>query len=211
MRISEVFHSIQGEGPFAGLPTVFARFTGCDLRCRWCDTAYAFHGGERLGRAALIARMEAFPCRRGCLTGGEPLLQPELPALCGELLDRGWSLSVETGGHRDLGALPAAVTRVVDVKCPGSGEGGTFLAANLGHLHPGDELKFVVASLADADWALDFCRSLPALPGVRRRLSPVHGALALPELAARLLASGLDAGLALQLHKFIWSPDARGV
>jgi len=211
MRLTEIFHSIQGEGPFVGLPTVFTRFTGCDLRCAWCDTAYAFDGGERVERAEVVARMEAFPCRRGCLTGGEPLLQPELPALSAELLARGWELSVETGGHRDLAAIPEAVTRVVDVKCPASGENGSFLEGNLALLRPGDELKFVVASLADAGWAFEFCRALPPLPGVRRRLSPVHGAVELPALAAMILASGLDAGLALQLHKFVWRPDARGV
>lgn len=211
MRVSEIFHSIQGEGPFAGLPTVFARFVGCDLRCAWCDTAYAFEGGETLPLEEVVGRMEAHPCRRACLTGGEPLLQKELPALCERLLARDWTVSVETGGHRDLSALPAAATRTVDVKCPDSGEGGSFLESNLALLRPGDELKFVVASLADADWALAFCRSLPPLEGVRRRLSPVHGAVELPALAERILAGGLDVGLALQLHKFVWRPDARGV
>lgn len=211
MRVSEIFHSIQGEGPFAGLPTVFVRFTGCDLRCAWCDTEYAFHGGESLSRAEVVERLEAFACRRACLTGGEPLLQKDLPRLCEDLVARGWSLSVETGGHRDLAALPEAVTRTVDVKCPGSGEGGSFLESNLACLRAGDELKFVVASLDDADWALAFCRGLPPLEGLRLRLSPVHGSVDLQALAARALASGQDVGLALQLHKYIWRPDARGV
>jgi 7-carboxy-7-deazaguanine synthase len=211
MRVHEIFHSLQGEGPFQGFPTVFVRFTGCDLRCVWCDTAYAFHGGREMSMEEILATVAAFPCRRLCLTGGEPLLQRELPALAQALLDTDWSVSVETGGHRSLEALPAAVTRVVDVKCPGSGEGGHFLPANLALLRPGDELKFVVADWADLDFALDFHRRQPIPPGVTCRVSPVWGALDLPELARRLLAGGRDLALALQQHRQVWGAEATGV
>ena len=211
MQLSEIFLSLQGEGPFQGLPTVFARFTGCDLRCVWCDTAHAFHGGRPVTLAELLLELGALPCRRICLTGGEPLLQKQLPELMRRLLAEGWSVSLETGGHRSLAEVPAAVTRVVDVKCPGSGAGGSFLPANLACLHPGDELKFVVADWADVDFALDFVRTQPLPTGVRCRISPAWGALDLPELARRILESGLDVALALQLHKQIWGAEAQGV
>jgi len=211
MTLSEIFHSIQGEGPFQGLPTVFVRFTGCDLRCLWCDTTHAFHGGRAIDRAELIQTMMAFPCRRACLTGGEPLLQRELPELARELVAQGWSVSLETGGHRSLEGLPPEVTVVADVKCPGSGEAGSFLMENLHHLKPGDELKFVVASLEDVDFALDF-QARHAIPqGVRCCLSPAWQALDLPALARRITESGQDMALGLQLHKIIWGAEAQGV
>jgi 7-carboxy-7-deazaguanine synthase len=211
MQISEIFLSLQGEGPFQGLPTVFARFTGCDLRCTWCDTAHAFHGGRALSLDELLLELNAHPCRRICLTGGEPLLQKNLPELMRRLLDGGWSVSLETGGHRSLAEVPVGVTQVVDVKCPGSGEGGSFLPANLDHLRPGDELKFVVADWADVEFAFGFLRGQTLPPGVTSRISPAWGCLDLPDLARRIVESGLDVALALQLHKQIWGAEARGV
>jgi 7-carboxy-7-deazaguanine synthase len=211
MVVSEIFHSIQGEGPFQGLPTVFVRFTGCDLRCSWCDTAYAFHGGRPMSQPEILAAVAAYPTRRLCLTGGEPLLQKELPALARALLDEGWGVSVETGGHRTLADLPTGVTRVVDVKCPGSGAGGSFLEENLALLRPGDELKFVVADWGDLAFAVAFCRERTIPGGVICRVSPAWGALDLPELARRILDSGQDLALGLQLHKQIWGAEARGV
>jgi 7-carboxy-7-deazaguanine synthase len=211
MTITEIFHSIQGEGPFQGHPTVFVRFTGCDLRCRWCDTAHAFHGGQSITREVLVERLAAFPCRRACLTGGEPLLQHELPELASALIQANWSLSLETGGHRPLAGLPPALTIVADVKCPGSGEGGSFLLENLAHLKRGDELKFVVADEADVDFALSFHASQPIPPGVRACISPAWGALDLPALARRIVDSGQDVVLGMQLHKIIWGAEAQGV
>ncbi|MDP2360701.1 MAG: radical SAM protein [bacterium] len=211
MNITEIFHSLQGEGPHQGFPTVFVRFTGCDLRCSWCDTAYAFHGGRAMTIEEILAAVMAFRCRRVCLTGGEPLLQKDLPRLAEALVDNGLLVSVETGGHRPLATLPARLTLVVDVKCPGSGEGGRFLEENLRLLKPGDELKFVVADWADLDFALEFCRSRQIPAGVTSRISPAWGALDLPELARRILASGQDVSLALQQHKLIWGAEARGV
>jgi 7-carboxy-7-deazaguanine synthase len=211
MRVNEIFHSLQGEGPFQGWPTVFIRFTGCDLRCVWCDTAHAFHEGESRFLDEVLDSLRAQSCRRVCLTGGEPLLQKDLPLLMRQLLAEGWQVSLETGGHRSLADVPAGVTQVVDVKCPGSGEGGSFLSDNLGRLRAGDELKFVVADWRDVDFALDFLAGNPRPAGVAARISPAWGALDLPRLARRLLDSGQDVALALQQHKQIWGAEARGV
>lgn len=211
MTICEIFHSIQGEGPFQGHPTVFVRFTGCDLRCVWCDTTHAFQGGQSISRQELIQRLTAYPCRRACLTGGEPLLQHEMPELVRDLLREGWSLSMETGGHRSLTGLPPELTVVADVKCPGSGEGGSFLLENLGMLKAGDELKFVVADQADVDFALAFHATQSIPRGVRCCISPAWGALDLPALARRIVDSGQDVVLGMQLHKIIWGTEAQGV
>jgi len=210
MRVSEIFLSIQGEGTRAGRPCAFVRFTGCDLRCTWCDTAYAFQGGEERSREAIVAALDAMPARLVCLTGGEPLLQPELPALCADLLARGWEVTVETHGRRDTSALPAGVVRIVDVKPPGSGEVTTDFAY-LDALRPHDEVKFVVASEADFAWSAEVARR-HRLPGrVAVLFSPVFGRVEASDLVAWLLASGLEARLSLQLHKLVWGPDRRGV
>src|SRR5512136_2522401 len=137
MRVTEIFHSIQGEGSRAGRPCVFVRFTGCDLRCGYCDTAYAFEGGREMSREEILAEVERHPTRFVLLTGGEPLLQRDLPALAGELLARGWEVAVETHGQRPLDALPPGVVRIADVKTPGSGEEARELGW-LARLHPGD-------------------------------------------------------------------------
>ncbi len=210
MRVSELFLSIQGEGTRAGRPCAFVRFTGCDLRCTWCDTAYAFQGGEERPRAEVVAALEALPTRLVCLTGGEPMLQPELPDLCRDLLARGWEVTVETHGQRDTASLPAEVVRILDVKPPGSGEVTTDFAYLEG-LRPHDEVKFVVASEEDFRWSAEVARR-HRLPGRATVLfSPVAGRVAPADLVAWLLASGLEARLSLQLHKIVWGPDRRGV
>ena len=210
MRVSEIFFSIQGEGTRAGRPCVFVRFTGCDLRCVWCDTAYAFHGGAERSRGEILAEVERYPCRLVLLTGGEPLLQPELPALARDLLDRGYEVTVETHGQLPLGALPREVIRIADVKTPGSGEVATDLAW-LEDLEPHDEVKFVVDSEADWRWSLDVIRR-HRLPGrVTVLVSPVHGRVDPRDLARWILESGVEARLNLQLHKIVWGPEARGV
>jgi 7-carboxy-7-deazaguanine synthase len=210
MRVSELFFSIQGEGTRAGRPCAFVRFTGCDLRCTWCDTAYAFQGGAERSREDLLAELERLPTRLVCLTGGEPLLQPDLPELCGELLARGWEVTVETHGQRPTEALPPEVVRVLDVKPPGSGvETRDF--GYLATLRPRDEVKFVVASEADFRWCAEVVRR-HALEGRAALLfSPVFGQVSARALTEWLLASGLEARLSLQLHKLIWGPDVRGV
>ena len=210
MRVTELFRSIQGEGTRAGRPCAFVRFTGCDLRCGWCDTAYAFQGGSERTRQEILAELDAMPLRHVCLTGGEPLLQPELPLLCADLLAGGWEVTVETHGQLDAGALPAGVVRIFDVKPPGSGE-ETRDFGYLDRLRPHDEVKFVVASPADFAWSVEVAKRLRLPERVAVLFSPVVPAVDPRALVEWLLASGLEARLSLQLHKVIWGAEARGV
>ncbi len=210
MRVTEIFFSLQGEGTRAGLPCVFVRFTGCDLRCGYCDTAYAFHGGTDLSQEAILAEVARHPCKLVLLTGGEPLLQRELPELAGALLARGYEVTVETHGQRPLDALPAGVVRIVDVKTPDSGEVTTDFAY-LDRLAPRDEVKFVVASRADFDWSLEVVRRHALEGRVQVLFSPVWGKVEPRALAAWMLAVGVEARLSLQIHKVIWGAEARGV
>lgn len=210
MRVTEIFFSIQGEGTRAGRPCVFVRFTGCDLRCGYCDTEYAFHGGRELSRGEILAEVERHPCRLVLLTGGEPLLQKELPDLARDLLSRGYEVTVETHGQRPTGALPPEVVRIVDVKTPGSGEVTTDFAY-LDALRPHDEVKFVVCSEDDWRWSLDVIRRHGLEGRAALLVSPVHGAVDPKDLARWVLESGVDARVNLQLHKIIWGAEARGV
>ncbi len=210
MHIIEIYHSLQGEGPFTGLPTLFVRTAGCDLRCRYCDSSFSFQGGIEYEAGEILTLLAEWPCRRVLVTGGEPLLQKDLPSLLELLLKEGYGVSVETAGHHDLSALPREVLRVVDVKTPDSGAAGSFREENLALLHHGDELKFVTLSLKDVDWALAFC-ARPDLPeGLRLRISPAWSTLPLDQVARKILDSGLDVGLSLQQHKIIWG-ERRGV
>jgi 7-carboxy-7-deazaguanine synthase len=210
MRVTEIFFSIQGEGTRAGLPCVFVRFTGCDLRCVYCDTAYAFHGGAEMTEAAILEEVERHAGAPVLLTGGEPMLQRGLPALARALLARGREVLVETHGQRPLGELPDEVVRIVDVKTPDSGEVAVDLAY-LDRLLPHDEVKFVVSSEADFAWSREVVRR-HALEGKAHLLfSPVWGKVEPRELARWLLESGLRARLSLQVHKVIWGAEARGV
>jgi len=210
MRVTEIFFSIQGEGTRAGRPCVFVRFTGCDLRCGYCDTAYAFHGGRDLTRAEIRAEVARHPCKLVLLTGGEPLLQRELPELAQDLLSRGYEVTVETHGQRPTEALPPQVVRIVDVKTPGSGEMTTDFGY-LDRLRPHDEVKFVVCSEEDWRWSLDVIRRHRLEGRVPLLVSPVHGAVDAKDLARWILESGVEARLNLQLHKIVWGADARGV
>jgi 7-carboxy-7-deazaguanine synthase len=210
MRVTEIFESIQGEGTRAGLPCVFVRFTGCDLRCVYCDTAYAFHGGEELSREEILARVSAYRPRFVLLTGGEPTLQRELPALARELLDRGWEVAVETHGQRPLDALPREVVRIVDVKTPASGEPTTDFAY-LARLAPHDEVKFVVCSEEDFRWSEAVVRAHRLEGRVHVLFSPAWGQVEPKDLARWMLDAGLDARLSLQIHKVVWGAHARGV
>jgi 7-carboxy-7-deazaguanine synthase len=210
VRVTEIFFSIQGEGTRAGRPCVFVRFTGCDLRCGYCDTAYAFHGGRELTRDEVLAEVARYPSKLVLLTGGEPTLQKDLPALSAELLARGYEVTIETHGQRPLGALPREVVRIVDVKTPGSGEVTTEFGY-LDHLAPHDEVKFVVTSEEDWRWSLDVIRRHELERRVAVLVSPVHGAVDPKDLARWILESGVEARLNLQLHKLVWGADARGV
>lgn len=212
MRITEIFYSIQGESSFAGLPCVFVRSTGCNLRCVWCDTAYAFYGGREMPIEEVVHEVERLggDCRLVELTGGEPLLQKEIFELARALLDRGYTVLCETGGSLDLDRVPREVVKIVDVKCPGSGESHRNLWSNLEKLGPRDELKFVIRDRADYEWALGVIRER-GLEGRSILFSPVWGELELRELAEWVLADGAPVRLQTQLHKHIWGPRAVGV
>ncbi|TMB32234.1 MAG: radical SAM protein [Deltaproteobacteria bacterium] len=210
MRVTEIFFSIQGESTHAGKPCVFVRFTGCDLRCGYCDTAYAFHGGKDMSRAEILGEVERHPARFVCLTGGEPVLQKELPDLCRELLARGYEVSLETHGQRPLDAIPREVKKIVDLKTPGSGEEHRDFR-ELGALREGDELKVVVCGEADFRWAVEVIDRLGLWGRVPVLFSPSFGEVAPQDLARWVLASERPARLQLQMHKIIWGAEARGV
>jgi 7-carboxy-7-deazaguanine synthase len=210
MRVTEIFFSIQGEGTRAGRPCVFVRFTGCDLRCGYCDTAYAFHGGTEMSRDEIVAAVARHPSRFVLLTGGEPMLQKELPELAEELVGRRYEVAVETHGKRPLDALPPSVIRIVDVKTPGSGEVTTEFGY-LDRLMPHDEVKFVVCSEDDFRWSEAVVRRHRLEQRAHVLFSPAWGQVDAKDLARWLLESGLDARLSLQIHKVLWGADARGV
>jgi 7-carboxy-7-deazaguanine synthase len=210
VRVTEIFFSIQGEGTRTGLPCIFVRFTGCDLRCVYCDTAYAFHGGGDMSREQILAEVERHPSRFVLLTGGEPVLQKELPQLAADLLARGYEVAVETHGQRPLDTLPREVIRIVDVKTPDSGE-VTKDFSYLDALEPHDEVKFVVGSEADWRWSLGVIRRHDLGRRVAVLVSPVWGRVEPRELARWVLESGENARLNLQLHKVIWGAETRGV
>jgi 7-carboxy-7-deazaguanine synthase len=212
LTITEIYPSIQGESTFAGQACTFVRLTACDLRCQWCDTPYAFHEGRKQTVDDIVQAIGALGHRLVELTGGEPLLQPNAPLLMQRLLDEGYTVLLETGGHRPIDAVPEGVHRIVDVKCPGSGESARMHWQNLEVLRPSDEVKFVVGSRHDYDYAKDVIDryDLPRRCGAVQ-LSPVFGQLPPAELAAWILADRLPARLQLQQHKYIWDPLARRV
>jgi 7-carboxy-7-deazaguanine synthase len=212
LTISEIFHSIQGESTYAGAPCVFVRLTACDLRCSWCDTPYAFAAGIKRTVAEVVAEVMAFGCPLVEITGGEPLLQDDVYPLMAELRDHGLTVLLETGGHISVDRVPAGVVKIMDVKCPGSGESARNHWPNLDLLAPADQVKFVIRDRADYDFARDVV-SRHALPAKCSAVlfSPVHDALPPPELASWILADRLVVRLQLQVHKYIWGPYARGV
>ncbi len=227
MFITEIFKSIQGEGSRAGLPCIFVRLTGCNLRCTWCDTAYAFHGGKKLSIAEVIQRVHelsgfspngaAVPLVE--LTGGEPLLQEEIYPLAEELLSLDYTVMIETSGERFIGRLPKPVIKIVDVKCPDSGEPDTFDFRNLSELGPRDEVKFVISSRRDYEFAVAFIREHHLSERVAELLlSPVHDdpqgqwkGLQPRTLVEWMLQDGISARLGIQLHKIVWDPATKGV
>ena len=212
MVVTEIFKSIQGESGFAGLPCVFVRLTGCNLRCHWCDTAYSFYGGQKMAPEEVLVRVRQLGGKLVEFTGGEPLLQDEVVHLSAQLLSDGCRVLVETSGERSIGSLPPAVMKILDVKCPGSGESGKFSLENLPILQRKDQLKFVILDEKDYRYALDFLgkHKLPDLVD-EIIFSPVFGQLHPRALAEWILRDGLEVRLGLQLHKFIWEPETRGV
>jgi 7-carboxy-7-deazaguanine synthase len=211
MRITEIFHSIQGESTYAGLPCVFVRVTGCPLRCTWCDTTYAFFEGEELGLDEIVQRVAAYGCPLVEITGGEPLHEPEAFVLVTRLLDLGYSLLVETSGAIDIAPLDPRAVVIMDLKCPGSGMADRTFWNNLAVLKPADEVKFVVNDRADYLWARDVLERTRLADRQTVLFAPVFGRLDPKTLAAWLLEDGLRARLQLQLHKYIWDPAVRGV
>jgi 7-carboxy-7-deazaguanine synthase len=212
LTVNEIFHSIQGESTYAGRPCVFVRLMACDLRCAWCDTPYAFYEGRKQSVDEVIEAVERYGCPLVEITGGEPLLQDDVYALMEGLLARGRTVMLETGGHRSIARVPRPVIKIVDVKCPGSGEAARNDWDNLARLAPHDQVKFVLKDRAD----YEFAREIVARHGLDRSVaavlfSPVHGVLDPKTLAEWMLADRVPARLQLQLHKFIWPPETRGV
>ena len=204
LRLTEIFHSLQGEASRVGLPTVFIRLTGCPLRCTWCDTTYSFTGGSAWEIADILAEVARHPTRHVCVTGGEPLAQKECPALLTALCDAGYDVCLETSGALDISTIDPRVARIMDLKAPASGECERNLWSNLRHLKAGDEIKIIIADRADYDWACqqltqhrlaDLC---PVL------LSPAQGSQDARQLAEWILQDGLPVRLQLQLHKLLW-------
>ncbi len=212
MVITEIFKSIQGESTFAGLPCVFVRLTGCNLRCHWCDTAYAFYGGQQITLDGVLARVHQLGGKLVEFTGGEPLLQKEVVPLSERLLSEGRQVLVETSGEQFVGELPRAAVKIVDVKCPGSGEDEKFCFENLEALERKDQIKFVILDERDYRYAQTFIEEHKLRALVDELIfSPVFGQLHPRALAEWILRDGLEVRLGLQLHKFIWDPDASGV
>jgi 7-carboxy-7-deazaguanine synthase len=211
LTVNEIFHSIQGESRRAGDPCVFVRLTACDLRCTWCDTPYAFHEGRKMTVDEVVELVNGYSCPLVEITGGEPLLQDEVYGLMDRLLAGGHTVMLETGGHRSIERVPRDVIKIVDVKCPGSGESAKNDWKNLERLAPHDEVKFVIADRADYEFARDVvCRRLTSRAGAVL-FSPVHGELDPRILSEWVLADRLQVRVQLQLHKFIWPKDTRGV
>lgn len=209
LRLTEIFFSLQGEAARAGLPTVFVRLTGCPLRCVWCDTTFSFSGGEPATIDSILARVAKYPARQVCVTGGEPLAQKECLPLLSALCDAGYEISLETSGALDIAGVDPRVARVMDLKAPDSGEGDKNRWENLGLLTPRDEIKIVIASRTDYDWARKLIdeRRLDALCPVL--LSPAQGLVDPTALAEWILEDGLDVRFQLQLHKLLWG-SAKG-
>lgn len=211
LTITEIFAGIQGETSYSGLPFAFARLTGCNLRCRYCDTAYAYDSGREFPLEEVVSRIAALGLSRACVTGGEPMLQEKAPALVKELLDRGYLVLVETNGTVPLSRLDPRAVRIMDVKCPASGEHGKMLWSNFRELTERDEVKFVIGDAEDYRYAKDVLARFRGGASWGVLFSPAFGFLPPETLAGWILDDVLDVRFQLQLHKFVWGPDRRGV
>jgi 7-carboxy-7-deazaguanine synthase len=211
MRITEIYKSIQGESSYTGLPCVFVRTTGCDLRCKWCDSEFTFSGGTSMTLEEIMHEVLGHGCDLVELTGGEPLLQPDIYELAARLCDAGKTVLIETGGHRDISSLDARVIRIMDLKCPASGECERNLWQNLAHLRRFDEVKFVIANRSDYEWARDTIREHGLEDRVKTLISTAYGLVGPREVVEWMLDDGLRARFQLQAHKYIWPPDSRRV
>ncbi len=210
LRITEIFHSIQGESSHAGRPCVFVRLTGCNLRCRWCDSEYTFTGGEKMSLDAIMDRVRGYGCNLVELTGGEPLAQTESLDLIRRLCDERFEVLIETSGSIDIEPVDRRAKIILDIKCPGSGESAKNRWANLDHLKSVDEIKFVIADRADYEWSKTIIDERK-LQRWTILMSPVWGEMDMKSLAEWMLADRLPARFQTQLHKHIWGAEARGV
>lgn len=212
LRVTEIYPSIQGESTWAGIPCVFVRLTGCPLRCVWCDTVYAFTEGQRQSIDAIVDEVRSHGIPLVEVTGGEPLVQPECGDLCQRLLDAGFTVLLETSGAYDIDLVPRDVVRIMDLKCPDSGEEHRNLWSNIDRLQPHDEVKFVIASRRDFDWATEMTLAHRLPERVKAVLfSPVFGDIDLQDLARWITEARLPVRMQLQMHKYIWDPTAKGV
>lgn len=209
--INEIFHSIQGESQHAGRPCVFIRLTYCNLRCTYCDTEYAFHEGTEMEISEILRKVGLYGCGLVEVTGGEPLAQSNAVLLLSALCEEGYEVLLETGGSLDISMVDSRVKRIVDFKCPGSGMEIRNLWSNVEQLKDGDEVKFVVGSRADFDWSVEKIEQFGLLARCPVLISPVFGSLAPVTLAQWILEAGLRVRMQLQLHKYIWEPETRGV
>lgn len=211
IKINEIFYSIQGESSWAGYPTVFVRTTGCNLRCTYCDTKYAYHDGRPVGVDEIVAQVQETPARYVCVTGGEPLLQSGVYELMTCLCDLGYHVSIETAGEKDCAKVDARVKKIIDIKTPDSGEGDAFNSGNLRFANPETEFKFVICSERDFDWAETFARENNLFEKSNVLYSPSFNSVNERWLAEKILAAKSKARLQLQLHKYIWPSNMRGV
>jgi 7-carboxy-7-deazaguanine synthase len=211
IKINEIFFSIQGESSYAGFPTVFVRTSGCNLRCTYCDTTYAYYSGKLMSQDEIIAEVNSHKTKYVCITGGEPLLQKEILALMTALCDQGLKVSLETGGSLDCGDVDKRVKKIIDVKTPGSGEGSSFLQENLRFADVNSEFKFVICSEDDFAWAENFAKENDLFERTNVLYSPAFKRTDEKWLAKKILSENSSARLQLQLHKYIWSAHSRGV
>jgi 7-carboxy-7-deazaguanine synthase len=211
MRVTEIFFSIQGESTHAGEPCIFVRLTGCSLRCVYCDTKYSYAGGREISLEEVLSIVASYPAKLVEVTGGEPLEQDEVYPLMSALLERGYSVMLETGGHIPVDHVPGPVIKVIDIKCPDSREGHTVRWENIELAAPHDEFKFVISSRADYDWSKEIYRQKLQHKKNPVLFSPSHDELPAVDLARWILEDGLPVRLQLQIHKYIWGRDARGV
>lgn len=211
LKINEIFFSIQGESSWVGYPTVFVRTSGCHLRCTYCDTTYAYHQGGLMSVESVIEKIKSYPAKYVCVTGGEPLLQKQVYDLMRTLCDLGYNVSLETSGDKDCAKVDARVKKIIDVKTPDSGEPGAFDTRNLQYADMNAEFKFVICSEKDFEWAEEFVRQNNLFEKTNVLYSPSFKSVGERWLAEKILASRSAARLQLQLHKYIWSPESRGV
>ncbi len=211
LRVNEIFYSIQGESTYAGMPCVFIRLTYCNLRCTYCDTEYAFNEGDWIDPDDIISKIKRYNCKLVEVTGGEPLLQENTQPFMRRLCDDGFTVLMETGGHMDISHVDKRVKRIMDIKCPSSGETDKMNWQNIEYLNSGDQVKFVIGSAEDYKFTTDTIKEYSLESRCSLLISPVFGKIDLEQLAEWILRDKLSVRMQLQMHKYIWPPDRRGV